>query len=187
MAEPARKPVTYQDLVDLPPHRVGEIVAGSLYASPRPAPAHGRVQTGLASDLHGPFDRGRDGPGGWWILVEPELHLGDDVMVPDLAGWRRENLPAMPDTPWFEQAPDWVCEVLSPSTARLDRALKLPAYGTAGVTHAWMVVPPQRTLEVFRNRAEGWVLVSAHGDDDVVEAEPFGAAPIELSGLWLPA
>lgn len=186
MAEPALKPPTYQDLVDLPPHLVGEIVAGELYASPRPSSAHGRVQTALGHGVGGPFDLDGDGPGGWWFLFEPELHLGGNVMVPDIAAWRRENMAAIPDVPWFDQAPDWICEVVSPSTARLDRALKLPAYARAGVAHAWIVDPRQRTLEVFRNSQGGWLLVSAHGDDDVVEAEPFGAVPLELAGLWLP-
>lgn len=186
MAEAARKPPTYDDLLALPDHVVGEIVAGELHASPRPAAPHARAQTGLVRKVSGPFDYDGDGPGGWWILVEPELHLGPDVLVPDLAGWRRERLPTIPDAPWFELAPDWVCEVLSPSTARLDRTLKLPAYARVGVCHAWLVDPRARTLEVFRLHQGAWLLISTHSQDDVVEAEPFDAVPLELAGLWLP-
>ncbi len=186
MTDRGRQPATYQDLLDLPPNVVGEIVAGELYASPRPAASHAHAQTGLGGDLHAPFGRGRGGPGGWWILFEPELHLAGDVMVPDLAGWRRSRMPVIPDVAAFELAPDWVCEVVSPGTARLDRTLKLPRYAAAGVTHAWVVDPRARTLEVFRNTQGSWLLVSTHSRDDIVQAEPFDAVPLELSGLWLP-
>src|SRR4051812_44978930 len=106
-------PATAADLARLPPHVVGEIVDGVLQVSPRPASPHARAASTLQVDLGGPFDRGRGGPGGWWIVVEPELRFGADVVVPDLAGWRRERLPTWPDVPFFTLAPDWVCEVLS--------------------------------------------------------------------------
>lgn len=121
MAEPARRHATYEDLVRVPSHLVAELIQGHLITSPRPAPPHALVASSLGADLHGPFHRGKGGPGGWVILDEPELHLNGDVLVPDLAGWRRERMPALPQTSAFELAPDWACEVLSPSTAAIDR------------------------------------------------------------------
>ena len=185
MSPPPKKPATYQDIVDLPEHQVGEIVDGELYVSPRPAARHAKVSSILGMDLGSPFQRGRGGPGGWWIVDEPELHFGQDVLVPDLAGWRRERMPHIPDVPYFELAPDWVCEVLSPSTAKLDVVLKLPRYARAGVKHAWIVDPMNRLLEVFRQEHEQWVLVSTFGGDDKVRAEPFEAVELELADLWL--
>jgi hypothetical protein len=128
MASIAKRRATYDDLLQVPAHRVGEIVDGDLHVSPRPASRHALASSGLGSALGPPFHNGRGGPGGWWILDEPELHLGPDVLVPDLAGWRRERMPEFPDTAAFTLAPDWVCEVVSPSTEGLDRARKMPAY-----------------------------------------------------------
>ncbi len=121
----APKLASYEDVLNAPGHLVAEILAGGLYTSPRPGPRHARSAGRLLGRIDDSFDRGRGGPGGWIILIEPELHLGGDVMVPDLAGWRRERLPKLPDTAWFELVPDWACEVLSPSTARIDRLLKM--------------------------------------------------------------
>jgi Uma2 family endonuclease len=187
MPTPPKKPATYQDLLDLPEHQVGELVDGELSVSPRPAIPHAQVSSILGMDLGGPFQRGRGGPGGWWILDEPELHFGQNVLVPDLAGWRRERLPALPNTPFLELAPDWVCEVLSPSTAQLDIVRKLPQYARAAVKHAWVVDPMHRVLEVFRQEHGQWVLVSAFGGNDKVRAEPFEAVELELEALWLQA
>jgi Uma2 family endonuclease len=185
MATSPKKPATYQDIVDLPEHKVGEIVDGELYVSSRPALRQAAMSSLLGMVLGTPMQLGRDGPGGWWILDEPELHFGQNVLVPNLAGWRRERLPHLPDAPYFEFAPDWVCEVLSPSTAKLDVALKLPKYALAGVKQAWMVDPMNRLLKVFRQKHEQWVLVSAFGADDKVRAEPFEAVELELAELWL--
>jgi Uma2 family endonuclease len=135
-------------------------------------------------DIGGPFHRGRGGPGGWWILDEPELHLGENVLVPDLAGWRRERMPEQPKTPYYELAPDWVCEVLSPSTGRVDRVLKVPLYARARVSHAWLVNPAEQTLEVLRLDGESYRLVATHGGDERVRAEPFAAVELELAALW---
>jgi Uma2 family endonuclease len=135
MALPPRKPATYQDILDAPENLVAEIINGELHTQPRPAPHHSRASSSLGDELVSPFDKGRGGPGGWWILDEPELHLGHDVLVPDIGGWRRERMPRLPDTAWFELAPDWVCEVLSPGTARKDRVLKMPLYARYGVQH----------------------------------------------------
>ena len=127
---------------------------------------------------------GLNGPGGWWILDEPELHLGEDILVPDLAGWRRERLPTIPDQAAFTLAPDWVCEVLSPSTGMRDRAYKMPIYAREGVEHVWLVDPHLRTLEVFRRQELGWLLLAVYAEDAVVRAEPFEAVDLDLLTLW---
>jgi len=180
-----RREATYEDLVALPDDVVGQIIEGELHATPRPAIDHQRASSILGADLANPFDRGRGGPGGWWIIDEPELHLGRNVLVPDLAGWRRERLPALPREPFFTLAPDWVCEILSPSTARLDRLKKLAAYAREGVAHTWLVDPSLETLEVFRRHGEAWLLVLTAGGDDVARAEPFDAIELTLTGLWI--
>ena len=148
-------PATYADIQALPEHLVGEILDGELIVSPRPASPHAVAASRLMIELGGPFDRGRGGPGGWTILTEPELHFGPQVMVPDLAGWRRERMPQVPDVPFFELEPDWVCEVLSPSTARIDRSRKMRHYARARVQHVWLVDPLATTLEVFRLDGDG--------------------------------
>ena len=182
---PRLRPATYEDLVSLPDDVVGQILDGELFATPRPAFDHQRVATVLGSDLTAPFDLGRGGPGGWWFLAEPELHLGEHVVVPDIAGWRRERMPVPPRAPFSTLSPDWVCEVLSPSTAGTDRIRKLRIYAEQGVGHAWLVDPVLETLEVFRQRDNGWFLVLAAGGDEVVRAEPFEAIEIELKDLWI--
>ena len=138
----------------------------------------------MGRDVGSPFQRGRGGPGGWWILDEPELHLGEDILVPDLAGWRRERMPELFKGPSHTLPPDWVCEVLSPSTFRLDRIRKLPVYGPEGVGHVWFVDPIARTLEVFRLESGRWVVIGSHGDDDLLRAEPFEAVELDLLALW---
>jgi Uma2 family endonuclease len=187
MSHPARKPAVYADLFDLPDHVVGEIVHGVLHTHPRPAARHARAASSLGMDLGPPFQRGRGGPGGWWILDEPELHLGPHILVPDLAGWRRERLPEIPDVAYFELAPDWVCEVLSPSTARLDRVEKLPIYAEFKVAWAWLLDPAARTLEVFGLDQGSWRLEGSWADDAHVAAAPFAAVELELGALWSPA
>jgi len=182
-----KKPATYEDIEALPVGWVGEIIADELYASPRPAFRHLHVASRLGSLLMQPFDLGRGGPGGWWFLDEPELHLGNDIVVPDLAGWRRERMAEPPDVPWVAVAPDWVCEVLSPSTRLTDRARKLPLYQREGVGHAWLIDPERSTLEVYRNGKAGWARVGTHEGGAVVHAAPFEAVPLELGLLWLPA
>jgi Uma2 family endonuclease len=185
MGDPARRRATYDDVLQAPEHLVAEIVDGELVTSPRPASRHSRAGSVLGAILAGPCDLGLAGPGGWWILDEPELHLGQDVLVPDLAGWRREKMPVFPDVAYFELPPDWVCEVLSPITARLDRRRKLPIYARARVGQAWLVDPVLRTLEVLRLHAGSWLLVATFGDDDKVRAEPFPEVEIPLAALWI--
>jgi len=178
------KPASYEDILELPESKVGEIVDGLLYVSPRPAPLHSLAESGMGSILSGPFQHGVGGPGGWWILDEPEIHVGGDVLVPDLAGWRRERMPKLPETAFFELAPDWLCEVLSPSTERLDRSKKLGRYATMGVANAWLVNPVLQTLEVLRLVDGKWLLVSTYAGDERVRAEPFEAAEVDLLLLW---
>ncbi len=185
MAEPPRKRATYDDLRALPDRLVGEIVRGELRALPRPAPRHAWASSRLGERIGGPFNVGGDGPGGWVILDEPEIHFPDgDVLVPDLAGWRSERMPALPDTAYFTTVPDWVCEVLSPSTEADDRADKMPIYVGAGVTHAWLIDPIVRTLEVYRRDEARWMLVGTHKGSAAVRAEPFEAVELTLGALW---
>jgi Uma2 family endonuclease len=184
MASTVKRRATYEDLLQVPPHLVAEIVDGELHVSPRPASRHALASSALGSELGPPFHRGRGGPGGWWIIDEPELHFGDDIVVPDLAGWRRERLPEFPDTPAFSLAPDWACEVVSPSTERLDRAKKMPVYAAAGVPHLWLVNPTARTVEVYRLADGRWLLLATHEGAQRVRAEPFEAVELDLAPLW---
>jgi Uma2 family endonuclease len=177
------KRATYEDVLTAPENKVAEILDGELFLSPRPAPRHSLASSRLGGALM-PFDDGRGGPGGWWILDEPELHLGEQIVVPDLAGWTRERLTSLPEEAFFSLAPDWVCEVLSPSTESIDRRRKLPIYAEAGVAHAWLVKPAERMLEVLRLRDGAWTIVGVCGDTDIVRVEPFGAIELELGRLW---
>ena len=180
---PARR-ATYQDVLDAPAHRVAEIVDGTLHTHPRPAMPHALARSRLGGELAGPFDRGRGGPGGWWIIFEPELHLGEDILVPDLAGWRRERMPVYPDTAYATLAPDWLCEVLSPSTRRLDLHGKRPVYAREGVGHLWIVDPLDRTLEAFELRDGHWTLIATAKDDEPISIRPFDAITFSLGDLW---
>ncbi|MCA9569047.1 MAG: Uma2 family endonuclease [Myxococcales bacterium] len=182
----ARRIATYADLLAVPDHQVGELVAGELRVSPRPAPAHAWVSSSLGADLLPPFARGRGGPGGWWILDEPEVHLGDDVLVPDLAGWRRTTLPALPTTSWFATRPDWVCEVASPSTEAYDRLVKLEIYGRAGVPWAWIVDPIARYIEVFERVDDAWRQAGGATDATDARLPPFEAVPLDVGAIWPP-
>jgi Uma2 family endonuclease len=183
---PIKRPATYADIEALPEGLNGEIIDGELIVSPRPRPRHGETEGAIFADLLGPFHRGKGGPGGWWISIEPELHLDPHVLIPDIAGWRRERLPVLPETVGIAVAPDWLCEVLSPTTARIDRRKKLRIYGEQGVPHVWLVDPLLRTLEVYRRRESAWILVDTCGDDDRVRIEPFEAIELDLAGWWLP-
>ncbi|WP_437501105.1 Uma2 family endonuclease [Sorangium sp. So ce1099] len=194
MGQPAEKQrrATYADLEAVPPHKVAELVRGTLHVFPRPAPRHANTSSVLGIKLGGPFGLGDGGPGGWWILDEPELHFPDpdapgevDALVPDLAGWRRERMPELPETAYFALAPDWVCEVLSPSTASFDRDEKMPVYAREGVRYAWLVDPIARTLEVYvLGEERRWGAAVVHRDAARVRIEPFDAIELDLSMLW---
>lgn len=183
---PAKRKATYQDVLDAPPERVAEILDGDLYLSPRPAPRHSVATSALYYELAGSFWLGRRGPGGWVLLEEPELHLQGHgrPIVPDIAGWRRERMPSVPETPAIALAPDWVCEVLSPSTEAIDRNLKMSIYARAGVAHLWLVDPALRRVESYARSGEGWQPAGAWSDDASVHIEPFAAVAIDLSLLW---
>ena len=184
MAQVIEKPATYEDLLGVPENLVAEIIHGQLYTTPRPSPRHAQASSSLGDELVSPYGKGRGGPGGWWILDEPELHLDEDVFVPDLAGWRRERMPQLPDTAWFELPPDWICEVLSPSTERIDRAEKMPRYAHHGVKWLWLVDPDIKTLEAFELHDGQWLLLETLADDAMVRLPPFDAAEFPLSALW---
>ena len=183
---PVKIGATYQDVIDAPEHMVAELIDGELFLQPRPAKPHAEAASVLGMLIGPPFRLGRGGPGGWWIQDEPELHLFADVLVPDLAGWRKAGMPALDLTEAaYTTPPDWVCEVVSPGTAGKDRVRKLPKYAQAGVKHAWLVDPVQRTLEVFENQGGTWLMIQAFQGPAAVEARPFEAVPLELAELWL--
>lgn len=182
---PFDRPATYEDLVKLPDNLVAEIVGGELHASPRPAPRHAVVGAVLGGMLVPAYhQQGKGGPGGWWVLYEPELHLGTDVLVPDWAGWQRTRMPAIPSTAYFPLAPDWICEIVSPSTALLDRAKKLTVYARERVPFAWLIDPLARTLEVLTLEDGRWTILATHAGDEVVRVEPFTAIEVEMAALW---
>lgn len=182
-AKPPNRPATYDDLLKVPDHKVAEILDGELHVSPRPASPHLYAGSRLVMHL-APLNEGLGGPGGWWILAEPELHLGPDVLVPDLAGWRVDRMSHVPTVSFFTLAPDWVCEVISPSTERIDRLKKLRIYAREGIRHAWLINPVPRTIEIRRLEAGEWVLVATYCGDEVINPEPFDALPLPLVRLW---
>ena len=183
----ARRRATYDDLIAVPDNLVAEIIDGELVTSPRPASPHALAATRIGTDLGGPFDRPPGGglPGGWWLLFEPELHLGEDVIVPDFAGWRRDRMPVLPNVVGFTQPPDWVCEVVSPSTGAVDRGRKMRIYARERVAHLWMVDPLARTLEIYRLEDNRWVVAGTHAASEHVRAEPFDAVELDIGRWWL--
>lgn len=199
MTEQVLPRASYRDVLAAPPTVVAEVIRGQLHMVPRPDAAHARVASMLGGLLIGRFGLGGAGrPGGWRIFVEAELHLGDepDIVVPDLAGWHLARMPDVPVTPYIAQPPDWVCEVVSPSTEALDRTEKMDVYLQAGVTHLWLIAPEQQALEVYRatglaseqadEPAEGrrWVQVATHAGPDAVQVEPFADVALDLAMLW---
>ena len=177
---------TYQDVLDAPPHMVAEIVGGKLYTHPRPSSPHTLASSGLGARIATRFHFGDGGPGGWWILDEPELHLGEDILVPDIAGWRRERIPVYPIKVYFTLVPDWVCEVLSPSTRKLDLGSKREVYAREGVGFLWLVDPDARSLEAFELHGTEWVLIGKLFDDASVSLPPFEVISFKLGDLWPP-
>ena len=179
-----RPRATCQDVLEAPRHQVAEIVDGALYTNPRPAAPHALAASALEIDLGTAFQFGRGGPGGWWIIVEPELHPSNDILVPDLAGWRRARMASYPATAYFTLTPDWVCEILSPSTRKLDLEAKRPAYAREGVRHLWLVDPGERTLEAFELTTGAWTRIATADDDELVRIAPFEAAGFNLADIW---
>ncbi|MBN1609458.1 MAG: Uma2 family endonuclease [Polyangiaceae bacterium] len=183
---PAHRRASYEDVLAAPAHKVAEVIDGTLHTHPRPATPHAAAASALGEELGPPFKRGRNGPGGWVILDEPELHLGPDpdIIVPDLAGWRRARMPAIPNAAYVTLPPDWACEVLSPSTEGVDRTEKLPVYARERVEHVWLLDPLVKTLEILRLDGGSYRIVRAWRGDRVVRAEPFDAIELDLSILW---
>ncbi|PZN73304.1 MAG: hypothetical protein DM484_22995 [Candidatus Methylumidiphilus alinenensis] len=176
----------YAELCDLPPHVTGEIIGGKLYTQPRPAGPHAMSGSTLGMDIGAAFQRGKGGPGGWWIIDEPEIHFVRDVVVcvPDIAGWRKERMPKIPKGHRFEIAPDWACEVLSPSTGKKDRVVKMPVYAQFGVSFLWLVHPLDRTLEAFALHEGCWTVIGLFQDDETVQVAPFAELALNLGDLW---
>lgn len=183
MAARIREQATYDDLVALPDNVIGEIIEGELYASPRPSGWHSIALSVLGMMVGGGYHLGRGGPGGWWILDEPEVHFDRHVFVPDVAGWRRERMPAVPKSHIFTVVPDWICEVLS-GTGRIERQKKMPIYGRYKVAYAWIIDLDDQTLEVKKLVNGLWTDVAVFGGDEVVRAEPFEDVEIDLTLVW---
>ncbi len=185
--EAVRTLALYDRLLALPEGLTGEILNGQLHTQPRPSGPHARAESVLQIELGGPFDRGKGGPGGWWILVEPEIHFIRDteVCVPDLAGWRRERMSAIPRDQRFEIVPDWVCEILSPSTESKDRQVKMPLYARYGVSFAWLIDPVAQTLEAYCLERDDWIPIGHWQGDQRIEVRPFERVPLDLAGLWV--
>jgi Uma2 family endonuclease len=178
------KRATYEDVLKAPETKIAEILDGELFLSPMLAPRVGVVHIELLCAIGRLFDDARHGPGAWRIISKPEIHLGEHVVVPDICGWRRPDMPVIPDADYFSTPPSWVCELLAPPTERFDRSRKLRIYAEAGVRHAWLVKPSDRTLEVLRSRDGLWTIVGVWEDTAVVRAEPFEAIELELGRLW---
>lgn len=180
------RPSLYEQLEALPEGLIGEILSGQLYTQPRPSGAHVVTVTSLADELVSPFQKGRGGPGGWWIAAEPELHFihNAEVDVPDLAGWRRTRLPRIPNDHRFTVVPDWVCEVLSPSTESRDRQVKMPIYAQFRVAYAWLIDPRAHTLEAYALEGDAWREIGRFAGGARVSLPPFEAVTISLDDLW---
>jgi Uma2 family endonuclease len=182
--ESEKKRATYQDVLDAPEHMVAEVIGGELFLSPRPGGPATSVASKIAAVLIPPFNDQHGGPGGWIILLEPELHLGEEVLVPDLAGWRIERMPAVPEGAAFTVTPDWVCEVMSPRSETMDRLDKMPLYASLGIRHAWLVSPRRFSLEAFRLHDGMWLAIANHRGNVIARVEPFGAVEIDLARFW---
>jgi len=187
-SEILKQQTLYESLEALPEGLTGELLNGQLYAHPRPSNRHAYVVSRLDRSVGRGYGDGSDGPGGWWILIEPEVHFVRDteVAVPDLAGWRRERMPYLPEGHRIEVVPDWVCEILSPSTASSDSEVKMPLYAHYGVSYAWLIHPLEHTLEAYRRDASAWVGIGRFADADQVTVPPFEAINLDLGTFWPP-
>jgi Uma2 family endonuclease len=179
MSNLAIKPATYEDLWDLPDNMIGQIINGELIAQPRPVPKHIFAASCLNGELFSVFSKNN-----WFILNMPELHLHGDIFVPDLAGWKKSRMPQLPETAYFELAPDWICEILSPSTARLDRTVKMRCYASAEIDYLWLIDPDTQTLEAYQRQNQQWLLLATFSENEQVSIAPFDAIGFDLSILW---
>ena len=184
MSQIIKKNAEYEDLYNIPENMTGQIINGELVAMPRPSPKHSNAVSGIGFEIGPPYRFGRGGPGGWVILDEPEIRLGNDIFVPDLAGWKKERLPKFPKTNYISVPPDWICEVLSPSTEKADRAKKMPVYARFGISYIWLINPVEEILEVFKLDSGRWILLSVYSENDKLRAEPFQETEIDLQNLW---
>lgn len=184
MNHPARRRANYEDVLESPPHVVAEVVDGVLYQTPRPALPHVAAASVVGEELGPPFKRGKDGPGGWMILYEPEIHLGADIVVPDVGGWRRTTLPILPDDAYLTVAPDWVCEVASPRTRALDRGKKLDVYQRENVRHVWIIEPLDEFLEVLELDGASYRIVQRVSGVERARLVPFDAIEFDVAALW---
>jgi Uma2 family endonuclease len=186
MAEPAATRQLYDAIEGLPEGVTGELINGQLHTQPRPNARHASASSGLGWALSGPYRYGSGGPGGWWIIDEPEVHFvrNQEVLVPDLAGWRRERMPTLPEDQRFEVVPDWICEILSPATASKDREVKLPVYAHYGVAYAWLVDPAEEALTAYQRDDESWQELARFSGEDRVTAAPFPEADFRVADLW---
>jgi Uma2 family endonuclease len=182
----ATKLSLYEQLMALPEGLTGEIIHGQLRAQPRPAWPHNLAGSRLGADMEGPYGRGRGGPGGWWIIDEPEVHfiLDTEVAVPDIAGWRKEHMPSPPEGHKVQVIPDWICEIFSPATKSTDREEKMPLYAYSGVQFAWLVDPRTHTLEAYELIDAKWRPFGIFRDDDSVAVAPFDAIDIRRVDRW---
>lgn len=185
MSEPAKKKATYEDLHSVPGNMIGEIINGELVVTARPAPMHMNVASILGGEIMPPYRFGRGGPGGWIILDETEIMLGEDLLAPDIAGWRKERFPGWPKENWISIPPDWICEILSPTTASKDRVKKMRTYAMYEVGYAWIIDPREQTLEIFKLKFGEWVRLDAFAENDKMRAEPFLEIEINLANLWI--
>ncbi len=187
MSIQALKFATYEDLYAIPENMIGEIISGRLVVTPRPSRRHILAASALGGELMPRFQfRGGDGPGGWVILVEPEVGFGEDILVPDLAGWKIERYPEDEPHNWISVSPDWVCEILSPRTETRDRDQKMTVYARHGVPHVWLINPIIATLEAYKLSPGGWLRVAIFSGNSVVRVEPFQETEINLGNLWSP-
>jgi Uma2 family endonuclease len=183
--DPARKAPTLADLDALPPSIKGEIIEGVLHTMTRPRGPHQSMALIIGAELLGPFQRGRGGPGGWWILPEPGIELPNTPEIaPDIAGWRRERLPALPENAAISVVPDWVCEILSPTTRRHNLLVKKPYYARVGVAHHWLVDLPARAITAYRLESGHWVELGVWGDENDARIDPFQESPLDVGSWW---
>ena len=186
MSDPARKKASYEDLYSIPENMTGEIINGELIVTPRPSRRHGFAASHLGARLITPYDFAEGGgPGGWIFILEPEIGLGENIVVPDLAGWRKERFPVDEPHNWISVAPDWICEILSPSTARYDRIRKMRIYGLHEVPYLWLIDPGDRTFEAFKLESGRWLKLAGFEENEKVRAEPFQEIEIDLGNLWI--
>ncbi|MEF8794096.1 Uma2 family endonuclease [Thiohalorhabdus sp.] len=186
MAHPARPHTLYEAIEALPEGVTGEIIGGQMHTQPRPSGPHALAGSNLGIDLGNRYSRGHGGPGGWWIIDEPEVHFirDSEILIPDLAGWRRERMPALPQDQRFEVVPDWVCEILSPASASKAREVKIPVYARYRVAHAWLVDPREQSLEAYALQEGEWTLVGTYSGEDLVDTDPFPEAGFRVADLW---